>query len=234
MLSPPYRMRMHSNHWFIYALTDPRTSDVRYVGVTTTTVAIRLRRHLNEANRNSPGHKNNWIRQLQALGLRPQTSILQEGDGPGWIAAEQHWIAHFWQAGAKLTNLAKGGEAPFGCKRSDETRAKMREIGKNRDPEKMRKFIEAGRLAQIGRKKSPEEIEKCASFHRGRKRSPAMYAKVAAIKRKIDDVGIRQIQSSSEPTSVLAVRYGVSTSTIWQIRTGRTNISARILQEKTK
>jgi len=137
-------MKMHSNHWVIYALTDPRTSEIRYVGVTTMTVRMRLTRHLGEAKRGNPGYKNNWVRQLQGEGLRPQTSILEEGDGEGWAAAEQHWIAHFRHAGVRLTNIADGGEAPFGCKRSEATKAKMREIGKNRDPEKMRRFQEAG------------------------------------------------------------------------------------------
>lgn len=221
-------MKMHSSRWIIYALTDPRTSEVRYVGVTTMTVGMRLTRHLGEAKRGNPGYKNNWVRQLQGEGLRPQTSILEEGDGEGWAAAEQHWIAHFRQAGARLTNIADGGEAPFGCKRSEATKAKMREIGKTRDPEKMRRFQEAGAAAMLKHRKTPEEIEKSAKFHRGRKRSEATLVKIREVSRKVDDAGVVDILTSDKSTKELAAKYAVSVDTIWKIKHRKTHAARRL------
>lgn len=223
-------MKMHSQHWIVYALSDPRTGGVRYVGVTTTTVNRRLSRHISEANRGTQGYKNNWIRQLLRLELKPHVIKLEEGDGPGWAAAEQYWIADFRRSGAQLTNLAAGGEAPFGCKRSEDTRKKMQDIGRRRDPEKLRRFTEAGRLAQIGRKKSAEEREKIGSYWRDRARPEMFGQAVSQRKRKVDDAGIKDIIASQGLVSTkdLAKKYGITTSCIWRIQNRLTGPSKRI------
>ena len=58
-------------------------------------------------------------------------------------------------------NCSEGGEGSLGCKRSDETKAKISKAMKIRckDKKPSLKTIEAARQANLGRKASPETVE---------------------------------------------------------------------------
>jgi len=88
----------------IYALTDPRTAVVRYVGQSRDP-ARRLVQHIRTHSGGS--WRNPWVRwlgDLRALRLRPILLVLETCDDPAATAAEQRWIAHYRQAGADLLN----------------------------------------------------------------------------------------------------------------------------------
>lgn len=95
--------------WVIYALRDPNTQGIRYVGWTKNVVA-RFKSHLNAAKHRPRYHVHFWIAKLLRANTTPILEILENGNGPGWQAREQFWIAHMRTVGCDLTNLTKGGD----------------------------------------------------------------------------------------------------------------------------
>jgi hypothetical protein len=94
---------------YIYALVDPTTLLVRYVGKTNSPHS-RLRAHTSAKSLESPSHKNNWIKSLLAKRLMPIMVILQVVPFDNWAEAERAWIVQFRMIGANLTNFSDGGE----------------------------------------------------------------------------------------------------------------------------
>lgn len=110
----------------IYALVDPRTNVIRYVGKCVGPPHRRLKSHLYEAQYGvRHNHRLAWMRSLFAAGLKPYLSVLE-----GSLASEQagsrerDWIAYFRSAGVPLTNGTVGGEGMPNP--SESTRAKLR------------------------------------------------------------------------------------------------------------
>lgn len=95
---------------YIYALVDPRTLQIRYVGKAND-VNKRLQRHYSDAKtRNTPVYT--WLRKLAREGLRPILTTLAVCEH-GWQEMERTIIAKMRAAGAKLLNLADGGDEPY-------------------------------------------------------------------------------------------------------------------------
>lgn len=126
----------------IYALTDP-TGEIRYIGKANNSRA-RFKGHLRDAKRRkTPVYA--WIRKLEKIGQRPGLTVLEICDD--WQSAEQRLIADHRAAGARLLNVADGGDEPF-C--SCEQR---RTLGRKTGPGNMKKItteryarLEAGRI----------------------------------------------------------------------------------------
>ncbi|MGD8501166.1 MAG: GIY-YIG nuclease family protein [Phycisphaerales bacterium] len=91
---------------FIYALKDPRNSDIRYVGKSN----YPERRFWQHLNMGQNVTKTAWIDELAALGLKPELVILEEVDTAAWQDTERRWIAKGRQEGWPLTNVSDGGE----------------------------------------------------------------------------------------------------------------------------
>lgn len=110
----------------VYALIDPRTQEVRYVGKTTQEPARRLQLHLARARGGYRAHVCSWIKELLRLGMFPGLTVLEtvQGDGSN---EERAWITYGRKRGWRLTNHTDGGEGSAGLRASEETRAKMRE-----------------------------------------------------------------------------------------------------------
>jgi hypothetical protein len=86
---------------FIYALTDPRNDEVRYIGQT----KYRINRYTqHKRNRDDNAAKHEWIAELNALGLEPGCMILEEVDWDHRFKRESQWIKHYQEQGADLTN----------------------------------------------------------------------------------------------------------------------------------
>ena len=102
------------DNWCIYALKDPRTFEVRYIGKTVH-LATRLREHLSKAKREGRNtHQVHWLNQLLEQGIEPVVEGLERGEGESWKTAEQEWIKRYKAAGAQLTNATDGGEGTTG------------------------------------------------------------------------------------------------------------------------
>lgn len=118
---------MKPRHPIIYALTDPRTDEIRYIGKSVHGLA-RARSHL-EPKRiatDSNLHKARWLRSLVGSGLRAGIVVLQEcADDAALLVAEREWIARGRASGWQLTNLTDGGDGAAGYCPPPETRARM-------------------------------------------------------------------------------------------------------------
>lgn len=169
---------------FIYALCDPQTFDVRYVGKADNPYK-RYYQHLIDKDKHSI-HKINWIQSLLKKGLLPIQQILEECDESIWEERERDWIAFYKKIGAPLTNGTDGGKGNQGIIYSNVTRKKLSEVAKKRNfggwP-KGKKHSEEWRLKHIGhlsytKGMVPWNKGKCASEESKRKNSESHKGKI--------------------------------------------------------
>ena len=115
---------------YIYALVDPRTDGIRYVGKSDDPWR-RLCAHHCASSQPSNRYHNRWIAKLKRLGLRARLMILDRiPDGLDWQPYERAWIAAM--KSGHLTNLYPGGEGPKGQFPSVEARARMSAAGRGK------------------------------------------------------------------------------------------------------
>lgn len=159
----------------IYALIDPISREVRYVGKTVD-IRGRFMRHLTDLKSNR--RKSEWITALRALSLKPEIKIIEtdeDGPGYGWPEAERFWIAFFKSAGANLYNLDNGG--CHGALRSQETKDKIRigNLGKKRSLE----YRQMMSRRMKGKPMSPNARRALLSSHLGKSPSAESRAKMS-------------------------------------------------------
>lgn len=107
----------------VYALIDPRSLLIRYVGVTAR-IVHRFSEHDHLDGRNP--HKDNWIRELSRAGVQYDIAILETRQTyEELLSAERWWIAYGRLSGWPLTNMTEGGQGWNGRKHTDEARAKL-------------------------------------------------------------------------------------------------------------
>lgn len=167
---------MNNREWEVYALSDPHTQQVRYIGVTFRKKA-RLREHLSRAMTGGRTHRDCWIRSLIARGLRPAYAVIERGQGEGWQEAEQGWIAQYLLL-ADLVNLTDGGEGCPGYVPTPALRQKWAA---------MRAGVPyaPGRFSAMrGKRHTPEAIEKIRAASKGRKMPASMRRKLSALRKK--------------------------------------------------
>jgi GIY-YIG catalytic domain len=144
---------------YIYALLDPRSNEVRYVGKTNNPVK-RKNNHSSPSQAELHGRaKNKWVIELREIGLRPEFKILEECDENNWNERERFWIAHYGGI-RKLLNARLGGEIvpPASAETykllADKTR------GIPRTPEVVEKLRNAWQTIRKGYRHSEETIKK--------------------------------------------------------------------------
>lgn len=103
---PKTRSTKKKRH-IIYALEDPQTGLIMYVGYTSN-IDLRLKQHLQSAKQTGTP-KEQWLAELKQLNLQPKVIELEEIAIEDCNNAEIRWIEHFRQKGHKLTNGSKGG-----------------------------------------------------------------------------------------------------------------------------
>lgn len=109
----------------LYALIDPRTGDVRYVGASTRGMA-RPKEHGTAYGRRGRTHRHAWLKQLWLKGLVPSILVLGGyADPTAMYAAEVRTIAEFRAAGFDLVNMTDGGEGTKGRRLTPEHRRKL-------------------------------------------------------------------------------------------------------------
>jgi hypothetical protein len=140
---------------FIYALKEPDTGEIRYVGK----AADPNRRFINHFFDGEVNHRTNWIKSLVNRGAVPVLEILDEVPEEYWQQWEVAWIEFYRESGANLTNGTFGGDGVFdpsgeirrkiskaltGKKLSAQHRKRISEVnlGKSISPEHRRKISE--------------------------------------------------------------------------------------------
>lgn len=122
---------------FIYALKEPDTGEIRYIGKANDPVE-RCDQHIWDAIRSTKkSHKNHWIRFLLGRGLKPDLEILDEVPAEYWQQWEVAYIEFYREQGLNLVNTTLGGEghhgAEFSCEHkqriSESTRGHIRNQG---------------------------------------------------------------------------------------------------------
>lgn len=182
---------MNVRLWEIYMLIDPRTDQVRYVGVTFRGKQ-RFNEHMSRAVTGGKTHRDYWIRSLILLGLRPIYQVIEQGRGDGWQDAERRWIAHYRQS-SDLVNHTDGGDGTPGYIPTPELRQKWSTMragvpyppdripamkGKHHTPEARAKISAAG----TGRSQSASAREKVSKARKGKPLSAEHKAKLTAVR----------------------------------------------------
>lgn len=94
---------------YIYALKDPDSKNIRYVGKTVNLIK-RFRRHLrNGKDITHKYHSAIWIRSLLNNNKIPEISIIEEVSENNWEEREIYWIKYYRQL-YDLTNILEGGK----------------------------------------------------------------------------------------------------------------------------
>lgn len=115
---------------YIYALIDPCSEKVFYVGKTVQPLYRRLNEHIQETKRvakNSP--RSQFIREILALRKKPLIRLLEEVDEADWREAEVRWAAYFTDGGTALLNvpcqLGNGGTRSYIIELSPDIEARL-------------------------------------------------------------------------------------------------------------
>ena len=110
---------------FIYALKDPRTNEIRYIGKANDPKE-RYSNHINKC-RDKNTHKRNWINNLRQEKLKPILEILEEVPIDKWKEYEKMYIKKYIVEGCILMNYTEGGD---GCTFGNKTSYKKGEGGR--------------------------------------------------------------------------------------------------------
>lgn len=101
---------MYNN--IIYALQDPRTFEIRYIGLSTKGLARpneHLKRFTTKKVSSYPIYK--WIKKLYKLNLKPNILVIQQFEQSSHLFdAEVYWISYFKTQGSPLLNCTSGGD----------------------------------------------------------------------------------------------------------------------------
>lgn len=130
----------------IYALTDPSTGEIRYIGKANN-AEKRFKGHLAETRRKTPVYS--WIKSLREKGMIPGLKVIVVCEQSDWEEQERKAIADARGKSMRLLNVADGGDEPY-C--SKETRAENgRKVSKTRadTPLKERLWRQKKQLAQL-------------------------------------------------------------------------------------
>lgn len=165
-----------SKPWEIYTLSDPRTQEVRYVGVTFRGKR-RYNEHISRAMTGGKTHRDCWIRSLIVAGVRPFYRVVETGDGDGWQDAERAWIAKYRQS-ERLVNHTDGGDGTPGLPISPEIRRRLSEARKGVP-------YPPGRISAMkGKQHTPEALEKIRVASKGRRMPDSMRRKLSALRKQ--------------------------------------------------
>lgn len=101
--------RYSSRMLYVYALVDPTTKGICYIGLTANP-GQRLKAHINEGKRlrEMYGAIGAWIASLHDRGLVPEMIMLDQGDDVAMIRRETELIRYYRSLNPSLCNICDG------------------------------------------------------------------------------------------------------------------------------
>jgi hypothetical protein len=175
----------------IYALTEPDSEIVRYIGYTSEAPTKRYHNHLREVGHNK---KQAWISRIKRSGQVPGLLIIEDGlEKEDALNKEIHYIKFFKAMGANLVNGTSGGDRGFIFTPDVAMKISLANKGRKQSPEAIAKTVAkttglkrsadfCKRLSErnLGKKKSDVTIKKMRDANLGKKQSPETIAKRVA------------------------------------------------------
>jgi GIY-YIG catalytic domain len=205
----------------IYALRDPRTREVRYVGKAVDP-RRRLQQHLSAFQLSYyRSQKVSWLKNLLDAGEQPILDVLQIVEAADANRAERQWIAQYRAEGARLTNGTDGGDG--GAVTDPEAKARIRaaHVGR-KTSDKTKKKMSVAHKALI----TPEERERLRSISNGK---PPVHHGEKNPRTKLSDAQVRELREQAAAGAVLGVlaaEYGITRASVTQIVCGQTRAAA--------
>lgn len=165
----------------IYVLTDPLTSEVRYVGLTRD-----VNKRLGRYGRPHTKHLANWFQSIKNKGGTPQLTVIETVIEAESSECERKWIRHYRDQGCRLLNYTDGGERGYAI--TDEYRKHLSEsqTGKKKGPLSAAHKATLS-LANKGRLFNPRAAELCRKNHEALRGVPL----TAEHRRKVSE-GVRR------------------------------------------
>lgn len=204
-------------HIYIYALIDPLTNQVRYIGKSVDPVT-RFQAHCNDSVET---WRTNWIHSLAKRGARPILLLLDRlADSDDWQSAERAWIAFGRERGWPLTNCTDGGDGVVNLPPEIRQRMSQLWLGRKHKPESIVKIGAASK----GRTHSEEHKRRMSEIMSQRVFTEQHRRRLSLGTRKLSDEQVREIRrrlNAGERQYAIARDYGVDKGTISNIKQGR-------------
>lgn len=170
---------MEGKRFKIYVLKNPDTEDIRYVGMTSVDLMVRLERHITtfKQAKNRKNRVRVWIWELIPLGRVPIIELIEEVDEDVCDEREKYWIKFYRDQGCDLLNRAHGGRhggsgggwtVPYKPNSSEHIeKVRVALTGKKRGPQKEEHRSKISKALK-GRAFSEEWRNKISEANRGR------------------------------------------------------------------
>lgn len=201
---------------FIYALQDPITKEIRYIGKSNRP----KERLMNQCNEHANTYRCHWIQSIVSKGKKPIQIILEELDGDSdWQERERYWIQYGREIGWPLTNATSGGDGVPDLPPETRERMRLTWLGRKHKPESLEKM----RKASTGVKHSEASKQKMHDLMVNRTFTPEWKDKISAANRKITSEQAEEIKrrlQRGEKNKDLAAEFRVHRTTLTKIKTG--------------
>ena len=113
--------------FLIYALSDPRSREIRYIGKSSSGLA-RPRSYGYPSRQHAAGHLPvfRWVKKMEISGVKYDVDILEICTNAEEASEKEKCHIAYWRfIGADLLNLTDGGDGSIGCSPNSLTRLKM-------------------------------------------------------------------------------------------------------------